>query len=179
MTNFKDKKNIKHFENLSLEDIEGEIWKDIPEYDGIYQCSNLGRIKSLRREFLRTSKNGLLFTTYTKECIKKQTKIQVKNSKSYVLYVSLSVNGTRKTDTVSQWIGITFISDKKINMVFQHKNKNSLDNKLDNLEQVSHSVSKKNDFKHAKRKVHNIESFRPYFTQGFKKVLKKNYETNN
>ena len=70
MTNFKDKKNIIHFENLSLEDIEGEIWKDIPEYDGIYQCSNLGRIKSLRREFLRTSKNGLLFTTYTKECIK-------------------------------------------------------------------------------------------------------------
>ena len=26
-----------------------EIWKDIPEYEGLYQASNLGRIKSLER----------------------------------------------------------------------------------------------------------------------------------
>ena len=26
-----------------------EIWKDIPEYEGLYQVSNLGRIKSLDR----------------------------------------------------------------------------------------------------------------------------------
>ena len=27
-----------------------EIWKDIPEYEGLYQASNLGNIKSLKRE---------------------------------------------------------------------------------------------------------------------------------
>ena len=26
-----------------------EIWKDIPEYEGLYQISNLGRVKSLDR----------------------------------------------------------------------------------------------------------------------------------
>ena len=26
-----------------------EIWKDIPNYEGYYQASNLGRIKGLRR----------------------------------------------------------------------------------------------------------------------------------
>ena len=26
-----------------------EIWKDIPNYKGLYQISNLGRIKSLKR----------------------------------------------------------------------------------------------------------------------------------
>lgn len=26
-----------------------EIWKDIPGYEGLYQASNLGRIKSLKR----------------------------------------------------------------------------------------------------------------------------------
>lgn len=28
---------------------ENEIWRDIPEYEGFYQASNLGRIKSLER----------------------------------------------------------------------------------------------------------------------------------
>lgn len=27
----------------------GEIWKDIPDYDGLYQVSNLGRVRSLDR----------------------------------------------------------------------------------------------------------------------------------
>ena len=26
-------------------DLEGEIWKDLPEYEGLYQASNKGRIK--------------------------------------------------------------------------------------------------------------------------------------
>ena len=32
-----------------MENFENEIWKDIPNYEGIYQASNLGRIKSLER----------------------------------------------------------------------------------------------------------------------------------
>ena len=36
---------MEHYKNLSLENIEGEIWKDIPDYEGYYQASNLGRIK--------------------------------------------------------------------------------------------------------------------------------------
>lgn len=27
-----------------------EIWKDIPEYEGLYQVSNIGRVKSLKFE---------------------------------------------------------------------------------------------------------------------------------
>ena len=29
--------------------MENEIWKDIPEFEGLYQISNLGRVKSLKR----------------------------------------------------------------------------------------------------------------------------------
>lgn len=35
---------------LSLEDFEGEVWKDIPDYEGLYVVSNYGRIKSLERK---------------------------------------------------------------------------------------------------------------------------------
>ena len=32
-----------------MDNLENEIWKDIPNYEGFYQISNLGRIKSLGR----------------------------------------------------------------------------------------------------------------------------------
>ena len=38
---------MKPYENLSLEDMEGEVWKDVVGYEGLYQVSNLGRVKSL------------------------------------------------------------------------------------------------------------------------------------
>jgi len=43
----------KAFENLSLQDIKGEIWKDIKDFEGYYQISNFGRVKRLEREILK------------------------------------------------------------------------------------------------------------------------------
>lgn len=141
---------------LNLEDLPNEEWKDIPNYDGIYQCSNYGRIKSLKREYKRQTKHGFVIG-YTKEIIRKPTKIKIKGTNTEVLYISLKVDGIRKTDTVSQWVGITFIGDKKKGFHFQHKNKNSLDNRLSNIEQVTIKISMSNDFKHNKREVHNYK----------------------
>ena len=37
----------KHINNVK--DLPNEVWKDIPDYEGIYKVSNKGRIKSLTR----------------------------------------------------------------------------------------------------------------------------------
>lgn len=37
------------YQNLSLEDLPNEFWRDVVGYEGIYQVSNLGRVKSLDR----------------------------------------------------------------------------------------------------------------------------------
>ena len=34
-----------------------EIWKDIKNYEGIYQVSNMGQIKSLKREYKTIGRN--------------------------------------------------------------------------------------------------------------------------
>ena len=39
--------NLLPHQNFSLEDMEGEIWKDIEGFEGYFKISNLGRIKSL------------------------------------------------------------------------------------------------------------------------------------
>lgn len=38
-----------HYNNKSISDLKGERWKDIPQFEGLYKVSNLGRIKSLDR----------------------------------------------------------------------------------------------------------------------------------
>ena len=35
-----------NFENF--EDLDGEIWKDLPDFEGIYQVSTKGRVRSLK-----------------------------------------------------------------------------------------------------------------------------------
>ena len=34
---------------MTLENLDGEVWKDIPGYEGFYEVSNMGRIKSKER----------------------------------------------------------------------------------------------------------------------------------
>lgn len=46
--------------NLNLQDLPGEIWKDIVGYEGIYQISSLGRVKSLSR--IKQRKSNLKIT---------------------------------------------------------------------------------------------------------------------
>ena len=41
-----------------MDNLEKEIWRDIPNYEGLYQASNLGRVKSLER--FRKGKNDCL-----------------------------------------------------------------------------------------------------------------------
>lgn len=48
-----------------------EIWRDIPEYDGLYQVSNLGRVKSVARLVKRRH------VSWVKEKILKQAKNQL------------------------------------------------------------------------------------------------------
>jgi hypothetical protein len=62
---------------------ETEKWRDIPEYEGVYQVSNLGRVKSLnyngtgKEKVMKpiTDKDGYLFVTLCKNRNKKMYKV--------------------------------------------------------------------------------------------------------
>jgi hypothetical protein len=47
-----------HYKNLSLKDIPGEEWRDIEGFEGFYQVSNKGRVKSLERKIIFKNRNG-------------------------------------------------------------------------------------------------------------------------
>lgn len=96
-----------------------EIYKDVIGYEGIYQVSNLGNVKSLR---------------YNKEKILKPSK----NVHGY-FQVVIVLNCERKTRMVHQLVAECFLNHKRcgFELVINHIDFNKTNNKLDNLEIVT------------------------------------------
>lgn len=103
---------------------EIEIWKDVIGYEGYYQVSNIGRVKSLDRAFIRS--NG--WNDF------KPSRILVHNldSKGYIKF-SFYKNGVSKTVRLHQLIANAFIPNPNNHKIVRHLDDNKLNNRLDNL----------------------------------------------
>ena len=103
-----------------------EIYKDIPNFEGLYQVSNLGNVKSLYRVLLRT--DGQKITRQEK--ILKQTL-----SRGY-LTIGLCKNNIKESRFVHVLVAMVFHNHKPCGhkLVVNHKDFNKLNNCADNLE---------------------------------------------
>jgi len=124
--------------------MENEIWEDIDGYEGLYQISNLGRIKSLPRTITYTVKME------TKELIMKPSV-----SSSGYCGVNLKGIGKVKRLNVHRILAKTFINNKNKKKCVNHKDGNRLNNNLSNLEWVTHSENSKHAYRHNGRIVWN------------------------
>jgi len=120
--------------SICLADLENEEWIDAIGFDGIYQVSNLGRIKSIGRYV--PIRNG---ERWVKERILKQSL-----SKDGRLSCGFSIDNKKHSINVPYVIWQSFNYTKKINTkkeCIMHKNKNQSDNRLINLEKTTISKS--------------------------------------
>ena len=128
-----------------------EIWKDIKGYEGLYQVSNMGRIKSLN--YRRTGEEGLLSGK--------------PNSGGYLI-VNLSKNKKRKSFYIHKLVAENFLPNPKnlpeVNHIDENKENNTVynlewcDRKYNNnygsrMERVSVSLKGKKHKKHKKPKL--------------------------
>lgn len=104
-----------------------EVWKDIKGYEGYYQISNLGRVKSLYRMITRRSRPVNQYERIMKGCLQ---------GKGYV-GVTLSNGIAKKTHKVHRLVCKAFICDQDSSVQVNHIDGNKLNNRLDNLEWVS------------------------------------------
>ena len=97
-----------------------EIWKDVPGYEGYYQVSDLGNVKSIK---------------FNKEKILKPRI----DSHGY-LRVDLFYKGKRKTIKVHQLVAMAFLNhtpDGYNGLIVDHKDNDKLNNRLSNLQLIS------------------------------------------
>ena len=98
-----------------------EEYRDIKGYEGIYQVSNYGRVKSLSRKAL----NGRT----VKERILKQ------NIGDVGYYnVTLCKDGNHQTFRVHRLVAEAFLPNNNNHPYINHKDENKLNNNVDNLE---------------------------------------------
>lgn len=89
-----------------------EIWKDIEEYEDLYQVSNLGRVKSL----------------YTNKILKGC------NQTSGYLGVNLSKNSVAYTKSVHRLVAQAFIPNSENKSDVNHIDENKSNNNVNNLQ---------------------------------------------
>ena len=122
-----------------------EIWKDIPNYEGYYQASNLGRIKSLSRIVLRKGKYPFM----SKEKVLKPALIPL----GYCQIV-LHKNGIKKGKSIHSLVAESFLNHKPNGhkLVVNHKNFNREDNRVENLEIITNRENTNQKHKKSKSK---------------------------
>jgi hypothetical protein len=114
-----------------------EIWKDIKGYEGCYQVSNYGRVKSLPRKINARWGEG--------HNIKGRIMSQRLTHNGY-LVCSLRNGNIQKTYKVHRLVGEVFVENGKNYPQINHKDGNKLNNKPTNLEWVTPKQNTKHAF---------------------------------
>lgn len=102
-----------------------EVWKDIDGFEGVYQISNLGRVKSLRRyRKSKLGKNVLIEETILNGAV---------DAYGYKI-IGLSKNGKSHRKKIHRLIAEAFIPNSENKPQINHIDGDKLNNSIENLE---------------------------------------------
>ena len=113
----RENENKKENKNESENEVWKETWKDIPGYEGLYQVSNTGKVKSMN--YRHTGVPGIMTPR--------------KNNSGYQL-VTICNAGKKYDCTVHRLVWETFVGPIPEGMQINHKDENKSNNSLENLE---------------------------------------------
>ena len=159
--------------------MENEIWKDVVGYEGYYQVSNLGRIRSCEREAI--CKNKSLRT------VKSKILKQHLDNYGYCI-ISLSLNNKKHTKTIHRLVAEAFIPNLENKPTVNHINETKTDNRVLNLEWATHAEQACHGTRPSRISGENNGNAKPFsyyrnvptFRGSFKRICRKrNVNFNN
>lgn len=115
-----------------------ENWKDIKGFNGIYQASNLGRIKSLNRSIIRS--NG------RRQTFRERILIPGKGKNGYLVVALSCKESGPVTFCVHRLIIESFMVNTENKIDVNHIDSNKLNNNLNNLEYATRSENMKHAY---------------------------------
>jgi hypothetical protein len=114
--------------------MQTEIWKPISGYNGYYEVSNLGRVRSITRKIERTDPNDItkkrLFTY-------KGKLVPFWLTKKGYCRLTICINGICKKYLVHRLVADAFIPNNENKLQVNHINCVKTDNRVENLEWVT------------------------------------------
>ena len=126
-----------------------EIWKDIPNYKGLYKVSNLGNVKSLGKTVKYN--DGRVYN-YKNKILKPC----VSNTGYYI--VGLTANKKVKSFNVHKLVAMAFLNHNPCNYekVVDHIDNNPRNNNLNNIQLVTHRFNSSKDKKNKSSKYTGV-----------------------
>lgn len=109
-----------------------EIWKDIKGYEGLYQVSNIGRVKSLKRHRRGSGKELV--------CVNEKIKALQDNGHGYMT-TTLYQNNKGQVVYIHRLVAVAFISNPNNLPCVNHINEDKSNNSASNLEWCSYEYN--------------------------------------
>ena len=109
--------------------MNNEIWKPIPEFEGLYEVSNFGNVRSLDRKVIQ--KNA--FGTYS-DVIYKGQLLKFNKAKNGYLYFTARSQTSNKTLKPHRLVAILFVENPHMYLEVNHIDGNKENNHYTNLE---------------------------------------------
>lgn len=145
-------------------DLKTEEWRDIPGFEGYYQASNCGKIRSIDRYVPHNC--GVGFRLIRGRILKQQVMTQTQ-----YYSVMLSKDGKAKSHTVHSLIALTFLQKRNETDIIDHIDGNRQNNILTNLRYVSHKENANNPA--TKQNMHMWEKGHMPWNKGLKYKRKR------
>lgn len=120
-----------------------EIWKDIPGFEGHYQASNLGKLRSLDRSHFFTTRHK---TKGFRKIKGREIRPKFCAANGYWM-ISLSKGGKIYYNTLHKVVALTFLIKPEGKYEINHKDGVKINNHIENLEWVTSSENRKHAFK--------------------------------
>ena len=116
-----------------------EIWKAVEGYDGIYEVSNLGQVRSLDRYVpALCNRNGEIRNYLRRGKVLKQRKVF---GGYMVVSFTVSETGTHENRFVHRLVAQAFVPGYREDLDVNHKDEDKTNNRADNLEWVTQSYN--------------------------------------
>jgi hypothetical protein len=112
--------------------MEYEIWKAVVGYEGLYEVSNMGRVRSLDRKYDKFWK-GKIVNGFSKGTIL----VGNINKRRYKYFVLCKIGEKRKSAKCHIMVMESFCGPRPDGMVIDHINHDSTDNRLCNLQYIT------------------------------------------
>lgn len=127
------------FDLFNLPENVVEEWRDIKDYEGLYQISSLGRVKSLQRYVYHETQNH--------KALRRERILKTRLGERGYFYMSLCKNAKIKTFKVHRLVAFAFHDNPENKPTVNHKNGIKTDNRAINLEWATYSENQIHAFK--------------------------------